>query len=101
MGVASFSGCGFVPSLYREAELLEQLLSVFVDCLVLALATRVVETSLPTLATCEAGWWDVNLYTCIHISLIHVSLWRLTKETMVDHGLEDIGVPSTHPGKGE
>ena len=67
MGVASFSGCGFVPSLYREAELLDQLLSVFVDCLVLALATRVVETSLPTLATYEVvGWWDVNLYTCIH-----------------------------------
>ena len=57
-------GVVFVPSLYREAELLKQLLSVLVDCLVLALATRVVETSLPTLATCEAGWWgEVNLPT--------------------------------------
>ena len=61
------SGCGFVPSLYREAELLKQLLSVLVDCLVLALATRVVETSLPTLATCEAGWWEVNLYTNVMV----------------------------------
>ena len=117
----------FVPSLQRNIELLKKLLSLLILCLFLSFTTRVVEAPFSTFTTYgrtegEEGRGQgggrkgesakqqtendptTTTPTTEHHKLITMRIvlmlsCNVTKETVVNHGLQNLRIATTHPGE--